>query len=81
MQQRRGRQLGLFVSAAQVSSNDFKTGMSIEVDGQPYKVVGTYFNVVYGCSTIRFVDDIDMFSMQSSCTSSQEREQPLFAPN
>jgi hypothetical protein len=42
MQQRRGRQLGLFVSAAQVSSNDFKTGMSIEVDGQPYKVVGTY---------------------------------------
>lgn len=24
-----------------MSSNDFKTGMSIEMDGQPYKVVGT----------------------------------------
>lgn len=31
--------MGLLVTAAQVSSNDFKTGMSIEVDGQPYKVV------------------------------------------
>lgn len=31
--------MGLLVTAAQVSSNDFKTGMSIEMDGQPYKVV------------------------------------------
>eukprot|EP00889_Picochlorum_renovo_P005655 jgi/Picre1/32685/NNA_008030.t1 len=37
--QRGGRRLGLCISAAQVSSNDFKTGMSIEMDGQPYKVV------------------------------------------
>lgn len=40
LSQCRGRRLGLFIRAAQVSSNDFKTGMSIEVDGQPYKVVG-----------------------------------------
>lgn len=35
----RGRNLALHIAAAQVSSNDFKTGMSIEMDGQPYKVV------------------------------------------
>ena len=35
-----GRQLRLRVSAAQVTSNDFKNGMQIEMDGQPYKVVG-----------------------------------------
>jgi translation elongation factor P/translation initiation factor 5A len=34
-----GRRLALHVSAASVSSNDFKTGMSIEFDGAPYKVV------------------------------------------
>ena len=35
-----GRRLALHVSAASVSSNDFKTGMQIEFDGAPYKVVG-----------------------------------------
>jgi len=35
----RSRVLKLHIAAAQVSSNDFKTGMSIEMDGQPYKVV------------------------------------------
>ncbi|KAG7673933.1 putative Elongation factor P [Nannochloris sp. 'desiccata'] len=34
-----GRRLSLFVSAASVSSNDFKNGMTIEFDGAPYKVV------------------------------------------
>lgn len=29
----------LYVAAAQVTSNDFKTGMTIEMDGAPYKVV------------------------------------------
>jgi hypothetical protein len=37
-----GRRLSLFVSAASVSSNDFKNGMTIEFDGAPYKVVGEY---------------------------------------
>lgn len=32
----------LVVRAAQVSSNDFKTGMTIEFDGAPYKVVGAW---------------------------------------
>lgn len=34
-----GRRLSLFVSAASVSSNDFKTGLAIEFDGAPYKVI------------------------------------------
>eukprot|EP00887_Chlorella_sp_A99_P005969 scaffold27.g5969.t1 len=34
-----GRRLVLYVAAAQVTSNDFKTGMTIEMDGAPYKVV------------------------------------------
>ncbi len=34
------RRASLVVRAAQVSSNDFKNGMTIEMDGAPYKVVG-----------------------------------------
>lgn len=34
------RRGSLCVRAAQVSSNDFKTGMTIEFDGAPWKVVG-----------------------------------------
>lgn len=34
------RRVSLCVRAAQVSSNDFKTGMTIEFDGAPWKVVG-----------------------------------------
>jgi hypothetical protein len=30
----------MVVHAGTVSSNDFKTGMTIEFDGAPYKVVG-----------------------------------------
>ncbi|KAL4424103.1 hypothetical protein ABPG75_001404 [Micractinium tetrahymenae] len=33
------RRASLVVRAAQVSSNDFKNGMTIEMDGAPYKVV------------------------------------------
>lgn len=33
------RRISLAVRAAQVSSNDFKNGMTIEMDGAPYKVV------------------------------------------
>jgi hypothetical protein len=32
--------MSLVVRAAQVSTNDFKNGMTIEFDGAPYKVVG-----------------------------------------
>ncbi len=40
LQRLSARRVGLVVRAAQVSSNDFKTGMTIEFDGAPYKVVG-----------------------------------------
>lgn len=40
LQRLTARRAGLVVRAAQVSSNDFKTGMTIEMDGAPYKVVG-----------------------------------------
>ena len=46
LSQCQGRRLGLCIRAAQVSSNDFKTGMSIEVDGQPFKVVGTCNDII-----------------------------------
>lgn len=36
------RRISLAVRAAQVSSNDFKNGMTIEMDGAPYKVVGEW---------------------------------------
>lgn len=39
------RQRGaLQVRAASTSSNDFKNGMTIEMDGAPYKVVGAFGN-------------------------------------
>lgn len=40
VQRMAGRRAALVVRAAQVSSNDFKNGMTIEMDGAPYKVVG-----------------------------------------
>ena len=36
---RGGRRLTLHIAAGSVSSNDFKTGMTIEFDGSPFKVV------------------------------------------
>jgi translation elongation factor P/translation initiation factor 5A len=42
------------VRAAQVSSNDFKTGMTIEMDGAPYKVVGERQVVVAAQRSGRF---------------------------
>lgn len=30
----------MVVRAAVVSTNDFKTGLTVEIDGTPYKVIG-----------------------------------------
>lgn len=39
--QSRSRQLSVFtVAAATVSTNDFKNGLTVEVDSVPYKVIG-----------------------------------------
>lgn len=38
----------LVVCAGQVSSNDFKNGMTVEIDGNPYRVVGMRMCVSVG---------------------------------
>ena len=68
------------VSAASISSNDFRSGVFIEVDGAPYRVLGTRASAATRAhARVQGFGAITNPFMQSTCTSSPARAPLLCA--